>query len=81
MPKRATPLLTSNGEINMYRDILTPPEKVKVKHKCKACGMIRMRAADCQITGKKAGSGFEHLCKYRGCRGALVLVKNPLLGD
>jgi hypothetical protein len=63
----------------MYRAILTPPEKVKTKHKCKACGMIRMRVAECQITGKT--TGFEHICRHRGCRGALIAVPNPLLGD
>lgn len=63
----------------MYRAILTPPEKVKTKHKCKACGITRMVIPQCPLTGKTGG--FEHICKHQGCRGALVAVQNPLLGD
>jgi hypothetical protein len=63
----------------MYRAILTPPEERKVKMECQACKMTTLRKPKCPITGKS--TGFEHVCGYRGCRGSLVIVPNPLLGE
>lgn len=63
----------------MYRAILTPQNERKQKFECISCGTEEMLHSNCPVTGTPAGEGFEHVCTE--CRGTMVAVKNPLLGD